>query len=86
MNQFEQSFQLEGGLPEYLLTSCGRRFIRCYSKDDGSYAEYFLETPDELHTTTSEEMITVTKQVSSYTGVYQGQMFKEDIFRTERGI
>ncbi|QHW35491.1 hypothetical protein GZH47_31855 (plasmid) [Paenibacillus rhizovicinus] len=85
MKSNERVVHLDGGLSKYLLTSCGRRFIRCFTEVDGSYAEYFLETPDELHAFTSSEMITVTRQDGLCVGIYEGLMFPAGEFRSEGG-
>lgn len=81
----ERVILLNGGLSKYLLTSCGRRFIRCFTEADGSYAEYFLETPDELHVFTSSEMLSVTRQDGLHVGIYEGRLFPESDFRSEGG-
>ncbi|MFC5402329.1 hypothetical protein [Cohnella soli] len=83
MTQVQRTLMLDGGLPDYLVTSSGRRFARVYTVDDGSYAEYFLETPDELHAFTTGEMITVVRQDAMFVGYYEGFIFGNDSFRAE---
>lgn len=85
MKLVERILHLDGKLSEFLVASSGSRFLRCFTESDGSYAEYFLETPNELHSFTTSEMISVLRKGDFCIGFYSGELFVIDTFRSEGG-
>ncbi|WP_054943602.1 hypothetical protein [Paenibacillus ihuae] len=71
---------------DFLFSSSGGLFIRCFTDPNGQYAEYLLHTPDELHKISSGEMIILEKQEEMFFGRYLGKLYANDTFIIGRNI
>ncbi|MGU3473104.1 hypothetical protein ACLBWT_18400 [Paenibacillus sp. D51F] len=86
MNQDGRVVLLGGELVEFLVSSSGGRFIRCFTDPSSHYAEYLLHTPDELHKIAFGECVTVVLQDGMLVGYYEGELFANDTFSFEGDI
>lgn len=88
MEQEGRVMLFDGELEDYdfLMSSSGGHFIRCFTDPNGHYAEFLLHTPNELHEIASGEMIILEKQKEGLVGSYRGKLFLKDTFTIGRNF